>query len=73
MIKPKNLWIYAKKAFFAQLSLVLRKQVIQNCTEIPREQLFLFGLAFSVYEVRRLSVAKLTNQTRDWQATRTTS
>ena len=73
MIKPKNLWIYAKNAFFVQLSLVLRKQVNQNCTEIPREQLFLFGLAFSVYEVRRLSVAKLTNQIRDWQATRTTS
>ena len=73
MIKPKNLWIYAKNAVFAQLTLVLRKQVNQNCTEIPREQLFLFGLAFSVYEVRRLSVAKLTNQIRDWQATRTTS
>ena len=65
MIKPKNLWTYAKNAFFVQLTLVLRKQVNQNCTEIPREQLFLFGLAFSVYEVRRLSVAKLTNQIRD--------
>ena len=65
MIKPKNLWIYAKNAVFVQLTLVLRKQVNQNCTEIPREQLFLFGLAFSVYEVRRLSVAKLTNQIRD--------
>ena len=70
MIKPKNQWIYAKNVFFVQLSLVLWNQ---NCTEIPREQLFLFGLAFSVYEVRRLSVAKLTNQIRDWQATRTTS
>ena len=65
MIKPKNLWIYAKNACFVQLTLVLRKQVNQNCTEILREQLFLFGLAFSVYEVRRLSVAKLTNQIRD--------
>ena len=70
MIKPKNQWLYAKNAFFVELSLVFQNQ---NCTEIPREQLFLFGLAFSVYEVRRLSVAKLTNQIRDWQATRTTS
>ena len=63
MIKPKNQWLYAKNAFFVELSLVFRNQ---NCTEIPREQLlFLFGLAFSVYEVRRLSVAKLTNQIRD--------
>ena len=73
MIKPKNQWIYAKNAFFVQQSLVLRKQVNQNCTETPRKQLFLFGLALSVYEVRRLSVAKLTNQIRDRQATRTTS
>ena len=65
MIKPKNQWIYAKNAVFVQLSLVFRKQVNQNCTEIQREQLFLFGLAFSFYEVRRLSVAKLTNQIRD--------
>ena len=40
LIKPKNQWIYAKNAFCAQLSLVLREHVKQNCMEIPREQLF---------------------------------
>ena len=40
LIKPKNQWIYAKNAFCAQLSLVLREHVNQNCMEIPREQFF---------------------------------
>ena len=40
LIKPKNQWIYAKNAFFAQLSLVQREHVNQNCMEIPREQFF---------------------------------
>ena len=40
LIKPKNQWIYAKNTFCAQLSLVLREHVNQNCMEIPREQFF---------------------------------
>ena len=35
VIKPKNQWIYAKNAFCVQLSLVPRKHVNQNCTEVP--------------------------------------
>ena len=38
VIKPKNQWIYAMDAFCEQLSLVLRKHVSQNCTELLREQ-----------------------------------
>ena len=57
LTKPINQWIYAKNAFCAQLLLVLRAHVNQNCTEIPHEQFIIPCLAFTSFTVSEVRLS----------------